>query len=413
MSNILVLTRCYPRDFDTAVYGLFQRFKLILHSINEINSEVNLVFIIEQSIIDAINYSQFSKDLCKKWGVNVRIHFLPIKNEPQKTFFEEYIRPIYSYKFHGIFSPASDEVLRNGIDKLINNETRLIVAHRLNSFFPIFGLHTTVPVILDLDDIEHKKLFRDLNQMPFWWSKLFLYLQIFSVLVGERRSINRSVTTFICSNGDLNYLSWIASRKKIQILPNSINLPDNISSRNKENVILFVGSYSYNPNIDAAEILIKNIFPKVKQKISNCELWLVGNKIERLIHYNDPTPGVKYLGFIDDLKQVYNDASIVCCPIRSGGGTRIKILEAAAFGLPVVSTSIGAEGLDFVNGFDIVIADSDDDLVASCINLLESADAASLIGKNARVAVDKYSKEAIQKKLTVALSEVVTRHHGR
>jgi glycosyltransferase involved in cell wall biosynthesis len=92
-----------------------------------------------------------------------------------------------------------------------------------------------------------------------------------------------------------------------------------------------------------------------KQLRRQCEGPIAGNKPERIPSFASHPPGVEFTGFVEDLGQLYQRVGIVCCSILSGGGTRLKILEAAAYGKAIVSTTVGAEGLELRDSIEIVI----------------------------------------------------------
>jgi glycosyltransferase involved in cell wall biosynthesis len=111
-----------------------------------------------------------------------------------------------------------------------------------------------------------------------------------------------------------------------------------------------------------------------------------------------------------DLEGVYRDARVVLCPVRSGGGTRIKIIEAAMNGRAVVSTTIGAEGLAFEEGAEILLADSADDFARRCAKVLADGKYADDVGQAARLrALGTYSPERIRASLVSLLRETMRR----
>ena len=150
---------------------------------------------------------------------------------------------------------------------------------------------------------------------------------------------------------------------------NCVKIPEAIPLINNK-TILFLGSMTYEPNRHAADYLVKKVFPEVKQQVADAKLIIAGNRSDKLreLYQGD---GIEFLGFVEDLDHLYQQAQIVCVPIFSGGGTRLKIIEAAAYGLPVVSTGIGAEGLDFENGKHIMIYENSKSLSQGCIRLLK------------------------------------------
>lgn len=402
--NTLVITRCFPANLDNAVYGIFQRFRTILRLLCSISEEVNVVFCVDTEIAKNFDILNFKQAINKKWGVSINPIFLEANESYSKSRRNEYIYPIFSTRHNSIFYPYSNPSHSEFIEKQISSNTDLVFVHRLNCYHPIFNIKSSLPpIVLDLDDIEHKKFFRNLSLPPFWIGKLSYYFQIPNIILGELRAIRNSSLTLVCSEVDKTYLKKISLCNSIDILSNSIAFPPQASPRNRNNVIVFVGSYTYAPNIDAADFLVGSIFPLIKAARPDTELWLIGNKIELLNAYGKDTPGVKFLGFVESLDNIYSEASLVCCPIRSGGGTRIKIIEAAAHGLPVVSTSVGAEGLEFQNNRDIIIADDARNIASECIRVLENSDFAKNIGLNGRTAAKKYSQESIVSNLVKML----------
>jgi glycosyltransferase involved in cell wall biosynthesis len=394
--NTLVITRCFPLNIDNAVYGIFQRFRTILQALCDISDNVNVVFCIGKEIINEIDVLKFKDAINRKWGISINPLFLETNESHSRSRRNEYIYPIFLNRHNSIFAPCSNPTHSKFIEGLIESNTDLIFVHRLNCYYPLFNIKRKLPPIsLDLDDIEHKKFSRNLRLPPFWFGKLAYYLQIPNIFFGELKAVRHSSLTFVCSDFDKTYLKKVSGSNSIEVFSNSIEFPAKASIRRRKNVIVFVGSYTYTPNIDAADFLVNSIFPLIKTARPDTELWLIGNKVELLSAYGQDIPGVKFLGFVESLDEIYADASLVCCPIRSGGGTRIKIIEAAAHGLPIVSTTVGAEGLELHHNRDIVIADDAQDIALECIKILENNEFAKNIGTNARIAAKKYSKEAI------------------
>jgi glycosyltransferase involved in cell wall biosynthesis len=147
---------------------------------------------------------------------------------------------------------------------------------------------------------------------------------------------------------------------------------------------LFVGIMSYLPNALAADTLVRDIWPTVRARVPNARLIIAGKDPERLRCYPATDPSVTLAGFVDNLAELYAKARVVCCPIVFGGGTRIKIIEAAAHARAVVSTTLGAEGLAFENEREIVVRDGVAPLAEACVRLLQDPAAAQRLGLAAR-----------------------------
>src|SRR6266700_881188 len=121
-------------------------------------------------------------------------------------------------------------------------------------------------------------------------------------------------------------------------IPNAVAIPATYGIDPTSRSLLLLATYAYGPNIAAAEFLIREVWPLVREACPDAQLIIAGDKPERIPSFASHPPGVDFTGFVDDLDQLYRRVRIVCCPILAGGGTRVKILEAAAHGKAIVST---------------------------------------------------------------------------
>jgi len=147
---------------------------------------------------------------------------------------------------------------------------------------------------------------------------------------------------------------------------------------------MFIGSFTYQPNIAAAELLISQVWPLVKKAVPEARLVIAGNKPDRIPSFATHPEGVEFAGFVENLSALYKKTQVVCCPILVGGGTRVKIIEAAAYGKAVVSTTIGAEGIEFCDGKEILLRDGEAGLAEACIDLLNASHQCHELGERAR-----------------------------
>jgi glycosyltransferase involved in cell wall biosynthesis len=135
--------------------------------------------------------------------------------------------------------------------------------------------------------------------------------------------------------------------------------------------ILFTGLMHYPPNADAAVFFCRSILPRIRSETPELKFIVAGHspprRVQRLAVEN---PHVEVTGSVADLRPYYEQAAVIVVPLRAGGGTRLKILESMALARPVVSTSIGCEGLEVEDGRHLLIADRPDDFAASVTHLL-------------------------------------------
>lgn len=175
------------------------------------------------------------------------------------------------------------------------------------------------------------------------------------------------------------------------VLPNGVDAtaltPGDIRSRVRN--LLFVGSPTHAPNLDAACWLLTDIWPALHRRYPELRLTLVN--LEHPQVRACLQPGVDLLARVPDLKPIYRQADIAVVPLRAGSGTRLKILEAFAFGVPVVSTAIGREGLAVEPGKHLLNADSPQEFIAAIGQLIDSRDERQRLARRARaLVVERY-----------------------
>jgi len=153
--------------------------------------------------------------------------------------------------------------------------------------------------------------------------------------------------------------------------------------------LLFIGSLDYIPNQEGLIWFIENVWKKFPHAFHDCLFYIAGrNAPLQLKKYLNRQP-VKYVGEVDDAFRFMHSGGVMVVPLLSGGGIRVRIIEAMALGLPVVTTSIGAEGLDVSDGSNILIADDPEVFSNAVTRLLENQSFFASMGKNARLFIEE------------------------
>jgi glycosyltransferase involved in cell wall biosynthesis len=151
--------------------------------------------------------------------------------------------------------------------------------------------------------------------------------------------------------------------------------------------VVFTGSMDWEANVDGIRFYIEEVWPRVRAQVPNAQLRVVGkNPPASLVQRN--VPGVSFTGFVDDVRDHVRDADAFVIPLRVGGGTRIKAFEAMAMGLPVVSTSIGIEGLDVDDGTHFLRADGAEALATATLKLIADGGLRLKLSRAARELVE-------------------------
>jgi glycosyltransferase involved in cell wall biosynthesis len=171
-------------------------------------------------------------------------------------------------------------------------------------------------------------------------------------------------------------------------------------SHEEKNTIIFFGLLNTPANDDAVRFFCRRIFPEVRKRIPDAKFLIAGKYPSGYVVRLTRDPAIKVLGLISDMKGLLERAALVVVPLRLGGGIRIKILEAWACGKAVVSTAVGAEGVEVADGKDIVIADSPIDFANKVVELLGDDAKRKELGQAALKKVrEYYTPERIVKNL--------------
>ncbi len=272
----------------------------------------------------------------------------------------------------------------------------------------LVGGTEAAPVVLDLDDLENHKISARLSIPPAGGGlKTVFRRRAARALSAEemrrwtrlyRRAGQRTAMTVVCSRIDADR-ARAAGLTRVEVVPNGYHLVTEPLGRvavGSPPTILFQGTLRYPPNADAARYLIEDIRPAIASLVPEAEVRLVGVATPAITALGD-RPGVTIVGQVPDIDTELARADLALVPIRFGSGTRLKILEAFAHRIPVVSTGMGAEGLDVVDEHHLLIADAPDSIAAACARLLDDEDLRARLADNAhRLFVERFQADRVQ-----------------
>ena len=161
---------------------------------------------------------------------------------------------------------------------------------------------------------------------------------------------------------------------------------------------------TYEPNIESVMRLVRRIMPLVWQAVPQARLFVAGSGSDALSRASPADARIHYLGFVPDLDELYARSRVICCPMINGGGTRVKLIEAAAYGKPMVATSVGAEGLAFRHDEELLLHDDDAALAEACVQLLVDDALCMRLGSAARLRMQRlYDRSSISRKIREVL----------
>lgn len=251
--------------------------------------------------------------------------------------------------------------------------------------------------------------------------------ELYRGLLGSTRGLSRlrALSTFInmrqmerhlcaadqvwaVSEDDARHFARIVGSGRVHVVPNVVPLPPEVSSAGEPGAVMFVGSYGYRPNATAADALIR-ISRLLDRQGTPHRLWLVGNT---------PTPAMEaaaatdqqitVTGLVPDTGTYVRRAAVFAAPLTEGSGTKFKLLEAMALGRAIVTTPIGAAGLDLVHGTDALVVGSEGEFVSAIQALLADPALRVRLGRAARRKVQaRFSPTVLTDSLRAALAPPV------
>lgn len=209
-----------------------------------------------------------------------------------------------------------------------------------------------VPKVVDLHNVYSTLASRTANEEPRFLFRAYLTREARLLERAEADAVQQTELAFSVSPQERDYFETLGGAK-VAVVPNGVDceaydhLP--VGRYGGMPTVLYVGPMSYRPNAAAAEFLAGQVMPAVRKKIPDARLRIVGRDPPPDVRRLASAPGVEVAGSVADMIPELSKAHLLAVPLESGGGTRLKILEAFAAGLPVVSTHVGCEGLEVVD----------------------------------------------------------------
>ena len=402
----LVITPTVPVTTGHDSQGVNKRLALFLDALAEGGRPVRILRLVSDQLVREWDgqRERLSKVESEYWGQAVDVILVPRQSRTE-TFYNHYIRGSVSAAHQPGFFPFGGIVAATEIKRQLNERTDLVLVHRLPAMCAVLQTAQSPPrMFFDLDDVEHRMRMRYIMQPPIWPGKLIYAAHIPALLRAERNGAKLSQATFVCSERDRRHLLALGFPNIITV-PNAVGTPAAAAPLASDPTILFIGLMSYEPNIECVMRLRERIMPLVWKTMPQARLLVAGSGSDALLQASPADERIEYLGFVPDLDALYARARIVCCPTINGGGTRVKLIEAAAYGKPMVATRVGAEGLAFRHGKELLLHDSDAAFTDACLRLLVDDALCMRLGASARLRMRSlYDRSSIAKGIRAVLT---------
>ena len=238
---------------------------------------------------------------------------------------------------------------------------------------PYLAGYKDVPRILDMPDAFSMYWQRRKTAANNPLARMFNGME-YQRLLHYERIMEEYDMSLVCSPEDKEYLEQKQGINNIRLLPNGVDLETFKAGGHDythKHILLFTGNMDYAPNVDAVQYFVRDIFPLILKKHPGTQFIIAGQRpVKKVLQL--ASEQVKVTGFIPNLAEIYNQASVVVAPLRFGAGTQNKVLEAMAMGIPVVCSHIGFKGLGIQSGQGAIMQTEPTTFAESVIDLLSS-----------------------------------------
>jgi polysaccharide biosynthesis protein PslH len=364
--KILVVYPYVPYPLDR---GTYQRTFHLLRELARAH-EITLIALTEKG--EGFAHKPLFEQFCE------RVEFVPFVHPPWPKFFPDRLLNATPVSI-GHWKSAE---LDRKIDEVLS-QTKFDFVHVCDLVMADYflkGERAKLPLVVDRSRVDLQYQLAEHSRMNFpLRTRMLRYEGYFKMWRYERKVAKRAKLEVVCGPDDETFLrKHINANMGIQVLVNGVDLDffctgEDDASRASEPTVIFCGAMDYNPNIDALRWYFSEIHDPLHKQIPNLRVLVVGKDPIPEVKAYSTKPGVTVTGSVPDVRPYYRQAWMQIVPLRIGGGTRLKIVESLAIRTPVISTTIGAQGLDLQHGKDILLADTAEDFVKETARALKDA----------------------------------------
>lgn len=295
------------------------------------------------------------------------------------------------------WAKGEKDAIKKKLDKekfdLIHAETFYVMPHIPKTQIPILLVEQTIEYLVYRHFAEESRIlalkplfFFDVSKMKYW----------------ELRYWRQAEKVVAMSDEDRKIMVSEVPKLDVDIVPNGVDseyFRVQVVKRSKSGIILYLGNFTWLQNREAVDILVRRVWPNIKKALPDAKLWIIGKEAQKFFP-NLSREDIR-VEEVEDVREIYQQASVLVAPIYGGGGTRYKNFEAFASGLPVVTTSIGIRGTDAKDGEEVIVRDNPEDIAKAAVEILNNPKLYQKIAEKAKKMVkEKYDWDPIAKKLS-------------
>ncbi len=374
----------------------------IFHLMKELSSRGYNITLLAGGHEDYLPKDHILHKICKK----IYLYKLPKANNLTflvKSFFSFFPYPTLKFSNLELKKKFCDLIEDNHFDLVWINYSMLI------SILPR-NIKERTPVVLDQHESE-ELVYIDYVENGNILEKIFSWVNLIKFGEFHKKNFTRINGILCVSKEEYDFTKKQTQNSlKAWVVPNGIDesffTPGEFSNK-KPNCIVLCSNMGIRRNVDAAVWFTNSIFLNVKKQIPDAEFWIVGANPTKQIMSLKNIDGIHVTGKVEDIRQYYKMGRVFVAPYRFGAGTKIKILEAMAMKVPIVSTSIGCRGIGVINEEHLLVADTEEEFSQRVVELLKNEKKSKIISENSADLIrEKFRWKKIVDDLEKKLSEI-------
>lgn len=254
---------------------------------------------------------------------------------------------------------------------------------------------TTVPIVVGEHNIEHHIYEGYAKQSQLLFARPFFHRDVAKLIAWEKKIWQTAARVVTVSPDDKKEVEQITGRNTVDVAPNGVDIEEFAFQKEKTidaaaPVFLFVGNFLWMQNRDALHVVLDDVWGRIRKEYPRATLRVVGKHLRgELRRKVKQAEGAALFEQVSDIQDEFIRGDILLAPIRIGGGTKFKILEAMAAGTPVITTTIGAKGLNVAHGAELMIADNGESIVHAIRTLISDSKKTAAMRVLARKKIEK------------------------
>jgi glycosyltransferase involved in cell wall biosynthesis len=331
--------------------GFWQRSYNLLKEIGKRN-EVHLISLNKKKLLSTSKAIDEAKNELKK--ICNRIDIFPIKSDKSKSHWAAMTILSYFKKSPYDFNWLYNKDMLSFVNKLAKTEKYDLIHLDTLGVFPYALPFAPTPFVLNHHNIESNMMLLRYEKETMFLKKWYFKREAQKIKNYERKICNICALNLVVSDLDALRLKNTVGNVNIAIVPNGVDLeyfqPSATNEKENNKGLIFAGGMGYYANREAVLYFLSEIWPLLREDDPNRPVTIIGRNPPKELLDATCNSNLFAPGFVDDVRPFFDAAKIYICPIKNGGGTRLKIIDALAMKKPLVATGLAVEGLDLVEG---------------------------------------------------------------